>query len=134
MCYRPSEPIYACNLSQTSEWNFICIPNYSLVYTVGYQLEYLFMIHFFLKYIILFRNFGTKFSREGAYIVKTAVSYTLLPGFWIYMDGPIQRYHLAVSPLPCYSVTSTPYPFSGTLIFTLFSLSFMVVRDHGTVC
>ena len=66
-------------------------------------------------------------------IVKTAVSYTLLPGFWIYMDRPIQRYHLAMSPLPCYSVTSTPHFFSGTLISTPFSLSVMEVRDHGIV-
>ena len=41
------------------------------------------------------------------------------------MDRPIQRYHLAVSPLPCYSVTSTPLFFSGTLICIPFSLSFM---------
>ena len=78
--------------------------------------------------------YGAPRSCCGAHIVKTAVSYTLLPGFWIYMDRPIQRYHLAVSPLPCYSLTCTPYPFSGTLICTLFSLSFMVVRDHGIVC
>ena len=47
-------------------------------------------------------------------IVKTAVSYTLLPGFWIYMDRPIQRYHLAVSPLPCYSVTSIKVMFHSS--------------------
>ena len=37
----------------------------------------------------------------------------------------------SVSPLPCYS---TPCPFSGPPISTPFSLSSMVVKDHGIVC